>query len=96
VAVRVPTKGVPVVAVLEKRPFDPEWETPEGSRPLSPEISEPQPTRPPKRISTRPKLMTPEHIKAAKIITGAALFTATIVTLIDINISLMQNSSSSR
>lgn len=113
VAVRVPTEGV--VAVLEKRPFDPEWETSEGSSRSSPETSEtqstipetsetqstspeqpkPQPTRPPKRISTRPKIMTPEKIKSTKIVAGIALLTSVVLSLVDINVSL-QNTSSSR
>jgi hypothetical protein len=126
VAVRVPTEGV--VAVLEKRPFDPEWETPAKPSPGSSEIqpsSEPSseiseiksspensefqtttspehaesqvslPTSPPKKISTRPKIMTPGNIKSAKIYAGAALISAVILSLVDINISFQNRSSSS-
>jgi hypothetical protein len=95
VAVRVPAEGV--VAVLQKRPFEPEWETSQGPSPstTSPEQPKPQLPAPPKKPWTRPKTFTPEKLRAAGFIAGAALFTSAVLGLVDINISLRNISSSS-
>ena len=42
----------------------------------------------------RPKIMTPARIKAAKIITGVGLFTAAILGIVIIHVSLKNNTAS--
>lgn len=52
---------------------------------------------PPKPVPSRkrPKIMTPEKIKSLKILTPIGLFTAAILGLVDINVSLQNDTSSS-
>jgi len=58
------------------------------SPPSTPPSESPPPTPTPKPApSARPKIMTPEKIRATKIITGVGLLTASLLGLLDIQIS---------
>jgi hypothetical protein len=46
----------------------------------------PTPKPGPPRTSTRPKIMTPEKIRATKIVTGVGLLTASLLGLLDIQL----------